>query len=305
MKKDKKWYQKISNWLTIIAVIVLAFVLLINVSIIFQANTDKEKVPSVFGYKPFIVLSGSMETDIRVGDLIITKEVDPTTLVIGDVVAFRDPEGTVTTHRIIEIVDCRGNDCFITKGDNNSSQDQQLVELDDIEGIYIGRIPGVGNMLKSLSEPTTIIIVVLCITVIFAASFMLSNKKHISQEQLEFMEYKRKKEQEEKDKENEEFLEFKRQKEQKEQEEREKENAEFLEYKRKKEQEEQSKEKKEFQENKKQKVNEGQRKQNNNAQRRPNNSQRRPENTKNANHYNNKKEPSKTTKKTTPNNKNN
>lgn len=234
VKKEKKWYQKISNWLTIVAVIVLSFVLLINLWIMFQANTDKDKVPSVFGYKPFIVLSGSMETDIRVGDLIITKEVDPTTLLVGDVVAFRDPEGTVTTHRIIEMVTCTTGTCFITKGDNNSSQDQQLVELSDIEGIYVGRIPSVGNMLKSMSEPTTIIIVVLCITVVFAASFMLSNKKHISQEQLEFMEYKRKKEEEEKSKEDAEFEEFKRQKALKEQTEKEKEKKEFEEFKKQK-----------------------------------------------------------------------
>lgn len=234
MKKEKKWYQKVSNWLTIVVATILAFVLLVNLWIMFQANTSKDKVPSVFGYKPFIVLSGSMETDIRVGDLIITKEIDPTTLVIGDVVAFRDAEGTVTTHRIIEMVTCPSGTCFITKGDNNSSQDQQLVERSDIEGIYVGRIPSVGNMLKSLSEPTTIIIVVLCITVVFAASFMLSNKKNVSQEQLEFLEYKRKKEQEEKSKEDAEYEEFKRQKALKEQAEREKENAEFEEFKRQK-----------------------------------------------------------------------
>lgn len=234
MKKEKKWYQKVSNWLTIVVATILAFVLLANLWIMFQANTSKDKVPSVFGYKPFIVLSGSMETDIRVGDLIITKEIDPTTLVKGDVIAFRDPEGTITTHRIIELVDCYQDTCFITKGDNNQSQDQQLVELDDVEGIYVGRIPSVGNMLKSLSEPTTIIIVVLCITVVFAASFMLSNKKNISQEQLEFLEYKRKKEQEEKSKEDAEYEEFKRQKALKEQEEKEKENAEFEEFKKQK-----------------------------------------------------------------------
>ncbi len=222
MDTNKKWYQKISNWLFILAVAILVPILLVNLSIMFQANTNKDKIPSVFGYKPFIVLSGSMETDIRVGDLIITKKVDPTTLKIGDVIAFRDPENTVTTHRIIEEVTCQTGVCFITKGDNNSSQDQQLVELDDVEGIYIARIPAVGNMLKSLSEPATIIIVVLAITVVFAVAFMLSNKKNMSQEQLEFLEYKRKKEQEEKDKENEEFMEFKRQKALKEKEELEK-----------------------------------------------------------------------------------
>ena len=234
MEKKKRWYQSISNWLMILAVGILVPILLMNLSILFQANTDKEKIPSVFGYKPFIVLSGSMETDIRVGDLIITKEVDPTTLVVGDVIAFRDAQGTVTTHRIIEMVDCHRDTCFITKGDNNSSQDQNLVELDDVEGIYITRIPGVGNMLNSLSEPTTILIVVLGISVIFAVAFMISNKKQLSQEQLEFLAYKKQKDLAKKEKEDEEFLEFKRQKELKEQEE-------FLEFKKQKEQAEEVK----------------------------------------------------------------
>lgn len=212
MKNEKRWYQKVSNWLTIIAVVILVPVLLINLSIMFQANTDKEKVPSVFGYKPFIVLSGSMETDIKKGDLIITKVTNPATLKVDDVIAFRDSAGTVTTHRIIEIVDREGETLFITKGDNNSSQDQSLVELDDVEGIYITRIPGVGAMLDNLAEPTTIIIVILGITVIFAAAFMVSNKKQISQEQLEFLEYKKQKELAKKEEEAE-FLEFKKQKE--------------------------------------------------------------------------------------------
>lgn len=213
MNTKKRWYQSISNWLMLIACLILVPILIMNLSILFQANTDADKVPSVFGYKPFIVLSGSMETDIKVGDLILTKTVDPTTLTVGDVVAFRDAAGTITTHRIIEMVDCHHDTCFITKGDNNSSQDQQLVELSDVEGIYVGRIPGVGNMLNSLSEPTTIIIVVLGITVIFAVAFMISNKKNLSQEQLEFLEYKKQKEQAEKEKEDAEFLEFKKMKE--------------------------------------------------------------------------------------------
>ncbi len=201
MKKgNKKWYKKWTNWLMVVVCTVLVGILTVNVSIMIQANTDKDKVPSVFGYKPFIVLSGSMETEIKVGDLIITKIVDPTTLKVDDVIAFRDNEGTVTTHRIIEIVNREGVDYFITKGDNNTSQDQNLVELSDVEGIYVTRIPSIGNILNGLANPTTIIIVILGITVVFAAAFMVSNKKQIDQEKLEFLEYKRQKELEEKQK---------------------------------------------------------------------------------------------------------
>ena len=104
----KKWYNDISNWLAILITIILVPVLIINCSIIFQANTNEDKIPSVFGYKPFIVLSDSMESTIRKGDLIFVKNIEPRKLVKDDVIAFRDSEGTVTTHRIIDIVENDG-----------------------------------------------------------------------------------------------------------------------------------------------------------------------------------------------------
>lgn len=260
--KGKKWYQKISNWLFIVALLVLIPILITNISIMFQANNEKDKVPNIFGYKPFIVLSGSMETEIKVGDLIITKMTDPKTLEKDDVIAFRDHENTVTTHRIIDIIDKDGKKYFVTKGDNNDSQDENLVEYGDVEGIYITRIPGVGNIFDELAKPTTIIILFLGITVIFVLLFQISNKKLKKQQEeeileyknkqkedlqgkndensieneekpikieedheKEFLEYKKMKEQQEKLKEEQEFLEFKRMKE-------EQERKEFLEYKR-------------------------------------------------------------------------
>lgn len=195
MKKGNKWYQSYSNWIVIVACVILIPMLIMNLSIMFQAKKDENVVPSVFGYKPFMVLSGSMETEIRKGDLIITKIIDPKKLKIDDVIAFRDAENTVTTHRIIDMVERNGETYFITKGDNNSSQDQNLVSLNDVEGIYVGRIPGIGSMMNSLAEPTTIIILILGITVIFGIAFTISNKKQREKEQLEFLEYKRMKEQ--------------------------------------------------------------------------------------------------------------
>lgn len=195
MKKER-WYKKISNWLIIIASIILIPILIMNLTIMYQAKTNEDVVPSVFGYKPFIVLSGSMETEIHVGDLIFTKEVNPENLKLEDVIAFRDAEGTVTTHRIIDIVEKENVTYFVTKGDNNESQDKNLVEFKDVEGLYIGRIPGVGSLLNSLSQPTTIIIVILGVTVIFGIAFMITSKKERLEEEKEFLEFKKMKEEE-------------------------------------------------------------------------------------------------------------
>lgn len=203
MEKEKKWYKKISNWVLVVACIILIPILCINLYIIYQAKTNKDEVPSVLGYKPFIVLSGSMETKIFRGDLIIVKEIDPSELVLEDIIAFRDADDTITTHRIIEIVDKDGITYFVTKGDNNNSQDQNLVEYEDVEGIYITRIPSVGNIMKTLAEPTTIMILGLGITIIFIIGYSISNKKLKEQERQEFLEYKRMKEFEEQQKQEE------------------------------------------------------------------------------------------------------
>lgn len=257
MKKGetKKWYKSFSNWLILIAVIVLVPIIIMNVSIMIQAKKNKDVVPSVFGIKPFMVLSGSMESKIKKGDLILTKVVDPSTLEVDDVIAFRDAENTVTTHRIIDIVIQDGVTYFITKGDNNNAQDRNLVEFKDVEGIYLGRIPGIGSLMKSLAEPTTILVVLVGITIVFVIGFTISNRKLRETERKEFLEYKRLKEQEESsnkskkieedeeiDKEQKEFLEYKRMKEQEEKEKQEeKERKEFLEFKKYKEQQENSK----------------------------------------------------------------
>ena len=191
MKTGKKWYQSVSNWIVIVACVILIPILIVNLSIMFQAKTNENVVPSIFGYKPFMVLSGSMETEIQKGDLIITKITDPSALEVDDVIAFRDAQGAVTTHRIIDIVVKDGEKYYITKGDNNNTQDKNLVSQKDVEGIYVTRIPGIGSIMKSLSEPTTIVMLVLGITVIFVIGFMISNKKQRELERQEFLYFKR------------------------------------------------------------------------------------------------------------------
>lgn len=188
---EKKWYKKASNWITIAIISILLPILVLNISIIIQSETNKDEVPSVFGYKPFIVLSGSMESEIMTGDLVIVKETNPEKLKEEDIIAFRDAQDTVTTHRIIDIVYKDGEKYFVTKGDNNDSQDQNLVELTDVEGIYQFRIPGAGNIFNSLAKPTTIIIIILCITVVFGLGFYSTAKKQLDADRKEFEEFKR------------------------------------------------------------------------------------------------------------------
>lgn len=191
--------KKVGSYLFIFGCIILGLVLAINVYIMVQSKINPDKVPSVFGYKPFIVLSGSMETKIHKGDLVLTKVVNPKTLKKNDIIAFRDSADTVTTHRIIDIAFDDNRKYFITKGDNNLSQDQNLVKFKDVEGLYMFRVPTIGSAMDALAKPTTIVIVLLIITILFVLGFTISTKKQRELEQKEFMEFKKLKDELKKD----------------------------------------------------------------------------------------------------------
>jgi signal peptidase len=105
MKTSKKMPLKILQYAMLV---LFAFLVSICLSIMIQMKIHPDRVPSIFGYKPFVVLSGSMEAEIAKGDLAITKEIDADTLQKNDVVAFWDKQGHVVTHRIVDIVEKNG-----------------------------------------------------------------------------------------------------------------------------------------------------------------------------------------------------
>lgn len=103
----------------------------------------------IFGVQAFSVLSGSMEPTYHVGSLVYVKSVDSGTLKEGDAITFSLSEGTVATHRIIDLVvdKSEGQDIqFQTKGDANNMPDGTLVDSDNVIGKVIFSIPYLGYL---------------------------------------------------------------------------------------------------------------------------------------------------------------
>ncbi len=197
-QKKKGLVGKVFKYLFFLVAFV---VLLIAVIVIYKANTSPDDVPDVFGYKPMIVLSGSMETSIRKGDLVFVKVVDTTTLKEQDVIAFRNEKDTVTTHRIVEIVFEDGKQYFKTKGDANNAEDVKLVPMEDVEGLYVGRIAKLGKFLMFMREPIGLFMVLLVILVVGLLWLYIVNvrdekkyRKKEEKDRLEFEEFKKQKE---------------------------------------------------------------------------------------------------------------
>ena len=78
MRKARKIVLSVITW--IIIVIAVCMTIFTVVSVLTFDQVDR----NLFGYKAFIVLSDSMSaTDFSAGDLVLTKEVDPSTLQPG------------------------------------------------------------------------------------------------------------------------------------------------------------------------------------------------------------------------------
>ena len=196
--------NNISRIIKGIIICLLSIILLINVYVIIQAKSKPNLVPSIFGYKPFIVVSGSMETKLHVGDLVIIKNVDPSTLQVNDIIAFRDTENLVTTHRIINIVNTDKGTCFETKGDNNNTKDENIVCPDSIEGKYHSKIAKIGSAILFIQQPLGFTVMMLTLLIVCIFIYLISNKgnyKQISDDELkEFEEFKKAKRQQKKEK---------------------------------------------------------------------------------------------------------
>lgn len=171
---------KVFKILNILVLIILIPILIVSLILIFKSYVDKENVPSICGYTPLIVLSGSMESEIYTGDLVIVKKVEISSLKQGDVIAFYtdDTKQTIITHRIIEIVNENGNIKFITKGDNNNTKDAGEVASSLVVGKYQNiRFQGLGNVAMFLQTPTGMCIIISIPIFILIIAQYVQNRK--------------------------------------------------------------------------------------------------------------------------------
>ena len=147
---------------TVLCVILIP-ILIINLTLITKSVVNKDEVPSVGGMLPLIVLTDSMVPEIYSGDLIICNTAEADEIEVNDVISFFDPAGngtSIVTHRVIEIVEENGEIFFRTRGDNNNTEDKELVPAENLVGIYKMRIAGAGNIAMFMQSTTGLIICV-------------------------------------------------------------------------------------------------------------------------------------------------
>ena len=152
-KKLKIFFKYMSNILSWTLFVVLSFCCAFLIYYFVSMKIYEKKGP---GHEPLIsvytIISGSMEPEIRVYDMIVDMKVEnPADLKVGDVISYNSTklkpgEKISVTHKIIAIQIEDGKYVFTTKGINNPTKDSYPVYFEDISGKVIFKIPQLGRI---------------------------------------------------------------------------------------------------------------------------------------------------------------
>lgn len=108
-------------------------------------------IPKALGYRSFYIRTGSMESSIPQGSLVLTKKIKFSEVQVGDVITFtNDTKSDYFTHRVVEID--TDNQMLVTKGDANDQNDPYPTSFYFAAGKVEFSIPLVGYLAAFLNS---------------------------------------------------------------------------------------------------------------------------------------------------------
>lgn len=179
-----KLRKKLNVTVTILMILCICLCLFVCMQVIMG------KEASVFGFRIYNILTGSMEPTIPTGTNVIVHEVNPETLKTGDIITFISEEaaiyGSANTHRIVAVeTDEAGRLCFRTRGDANSAEDLLPVYPENIKGKVVFHMNAsmasfFGFMRTKLGFATVILLPMMLLIGIVTRDFKKSIKEYIT-----------------------------------------------------------------------------------------------------------------------------
>lgn len=195
--KDKETNSKLKGILGFFSV--MGYILFVGVVIFLCyfiiSSKVSNKVP-VFGNYSFLkVLTGSMETTISKGQIVLVKKVSVDEIKQSDVISYyyttgsgKDKKEIVITHRVTKVLKDPNTNAVIgfkTKGDANTPEDPWDVPIDKVIGVVDFGHPGIVKILSFISEPVGIIVLVIFPLSLILISDFVSLFKVINQDEDE------------------------------------------------------------------------------------------------------------------------
>lgn len=108
-------------------------------------------VAPLLGVRPLIFLSGSMSPTIPAGSLGLARITDARDLEVGDIVTVPS-DGSMVTHRVVEITHSGDKATLLLKGDGNKVADAQAYEVTSVPRTFLS-VPGLGRAVAWFTHP--------------------------------------------------------------------------------------------------------------------------------------------------------
>jgi len=198
LKNISKFISTIVSYSCLVILIIIGLVFTIYVVDVKIQQSKGGVAKPLFG--AYVIISGSMEPNIHVYDVIVTKRMDTAELKQGDVITFYSNDnrfyGVTVTHRIVEVIDAEKG-IFRTRGDANNIEDDALTIKENIVGKVVMRIPQLGRLQFFLASKGGWLVTVLipCLAIIsydIVKIVKLSSQRSSKKKELKKLEIKNK-----------------------------------------------------------------------------------------------------------------
>lgn len=156
---------------------VLALMIGVGIYSLNARHLTGDQMPMPFGCGASVVLSGSMEPELSVGDLLIVRQA--ASYAPGDIVVYQTGR-TAVVHRIVAM----DGETVTTRGDANNASDEPIA-MAAVKGKVVCTIPLLGYPVWALKTPLGIALTIAAAVLLVEASYRSEKKaKNAEQEKL-------------------------------------------------------------------------------------------------------------------------
>lgn len=179
--------------LKILYQILVIICLIVAAVIILQKVTASNK--SIAGYRIFRVITGSMEPEYDIGQVVISKEVDPNSIKVGDDIVYLgtygEYSGKIIMHSVVGIEkDANGNLNFHAKGLHSSSVEDPQIKESQIYGVVKFKSKILTVLYKLATNIYSLFVIVLVLALNVFIAFRKSGEEDVKQlEEVANIEY--------------------------------------------------------------------------------------------------------------------
>lgn len=177
-KKILKIVLKILYQILIILCVILIII------IVLQKVSDSNR--TILGYRIFRVVTGSMEPEYDIGEVVICKETDPNDIKVGNDIVYLgkygEYNGKIIMHEVTGIdKDENGNLNFHAKGLHNASMEDPQIKPSQIFGVVIFKSKILTLLYKLATSIYSAFIIITILVLNVFISFKFSGNSNVRQ----------------------------------------------------------------------------------------------------------------------------